>query len=124
MHRAFLFAKLFSRTSLSIAVIGFFSSCGTLEHNRLPIRVACVGDSITYGYGIKDRERDSYPAQLGALLGSKWDVRNFGVNGATALKKGTRPYSGLQAYQDALAFEPDIVVIKLGTNDTNAKSWP
>ena len=88
------------------------------------IRVACIGDSITYGYGINDREHNSYPAQLGALLGNKWEVKNFGVNGATALKKGTRPYSDLEAYRNALAYKPNVVVIKLGTNDTNAKSWP
>jgi acyl-CoA thioesterase I len=88
------------------------------------IRVACIGDSITYGFGIKDRERNSYPAQLGALLGQKWEVRNFGVNGATALIKGTRPYVDQPAYREALAFKPHVVVIKLGTNDTNAKSWP
>jgi len=88
------------------------------------IRVACIGDSITYDFGIKDRGRDSYPAQLGALLGWKWEVRNFGVNGATALKHGTRPYIDQPAYREALAFEPHFVVIKLGTNDTNPKSWP
>src|SRR5262245_2052499 len=68
------------------------------------IRVACVGDSITYGFGIKDRDHNSYPAQLGALLGQKWEVRNFGVNGATALTKGTRPYVDQPAYREALAF--------------------
>ncbi|MDQ3813038.1 MAG: hypothetical protein M3347_03705, partial [Armatimonadota bacterium] len=46
-------------------------------------RVASVGDSITYGSGIQDREHNSYPAQLGAMLGEKWEVRNFGVSGAT-----------------------------------------
>ena len=89
-----------------------------------PIRVACVGDSITYGYGIKNREHDCYPAQLAAMLGPKWEVRNFGVNGATALRKGTRPYLDQPAWHEAVDFKPDVVVIKLGTNDTNKKSWP
>ena len=47
------------------------------------IRVACVGDSITFGSGIRDRQTNSYPAQLGRLLGEKWEARNFGVSGAT-----------------------------------------
>lgn len=112
------------------AAISIFSSCGTPGEQplrpsdyRAPIRVACVGDSITYGYGIKDREHDSYPAQLNALLGKKWDVRNFGVNGATVFKEGSRPYTLQQAYRDALAFQPDVVILKLGTNDTAQKNW-
>lgn len=88
-----------------------------------PVRVACVGDSITYGSGIKDRNRNSYPAQMGTLLGSQWEVRNFGVSGATLLKQGDRPYWIQQAYQDALSFRPDVVVIKLGTNDSKPGNW-
>ncbi len=87
-------------------------------------RVACVGDSITYGYKVNDRKQNCYPAKLAKRLGPTVEVRNFGVNGATALKRGTRPYSEQEAYQDALAFKPQFVVIMLGTNDTNEKSWP
>jgi len=87
------------------------------------IRVACVGDSITFGAGIKDREHKSYPAQLGQMLGEKWDVRNFGVSGATLLKQGDKPYWKQKAFQEALAFKPDVVIIKLGTNDTKPQNW-
>lgn len=62
------------------------------ECYRQTIRVACVGDSITYGSGIKVRSGDSYPAQLATMLGDKWQVRNFGVGGATMLKSGDKPY--------------------------------
>lgn len=34
-----------------------------------PVRVACVGDSITQGVGTAHPEKESYPAQLQALLG-------------------------------------------------------
>lgn len=95
-----------------------FSSCNN-NHKK----IACVGDSITYGDAIENRSRNSYPAQLQKLLGKDWKVKNFGVNGATLLNKGDRPYQQEDAYKDALKFEPDIVVIKLGTNDTKANNW-
>lgn len=87
-----------------------------------PIRVACVGDSITYGYGIKNREQQSYPAQLQKLLGDQWVVGNFGKNGATVLKKGHAPYWKAKQYQAALKFDPDIVIVKLGTNDSRPEN--
>src|SRR5437762_6914248 len=86
-------------------------------------KVACVGDSITFGARIDDREHKSYPAQLSRLLGDGWDVRNFGVSGATMLKKGDKPYDKQKAYQQALDFKPDIVVIMLGTNDSKPQNW-
>jgi len=88
-----------------------------------PIRVACVGDSITFGAGIKDRKTQAYPAQLGRRLGKAWDVRNFGVSGATLLKQGDKPYWKLKAFEQALAFRPHVVIIKLGTNDTKPQNW-
>src|SRR4030042_4576218 len=88
-----------------------------------PIRLACIGDSITFGYGIPDRDTNSYPAQLAVMLGSRWDVRNFGVSGATLLKKGDRPYWNQGVFKKALEFNPHVVVIKLGTNDSKPMNW-
>ncbi len=88
-----------------------------------PIRIACVGDSITFGATIKNRTQHCYPAELGGLLGKKYEVRNFGVNGATLLKRGDRPYWKLPAFKAATDFAPTIVIIKLGTNDTKPKNW-
>ncbi|MDY0357639.1 MAG: GDSL-type esterase/lipase family protein [Sedimentisphaerales bacterium] len=88
--------------------------------------VACVGDSITYGSGISDRLRDGYPAQLERMLKEfdpAWEVENFGVSGATLLSKGDRPYIRESAYQSARASNPDIVIIKLGTNDSKPQNW-
>ncbi len=86
-----------------------------------PIRVACVGDSITYGLNIDDREHQCYPAQLGKLLGNNWEVRNFGVTGTTALKEPKYVYCSSywksEAFTAATAYRPDVVVLKLGTND-------
>ena len=85
------------------------------------IKVACVGDSITQGAGAKSGQ--SYPSQLQALLGDGYKVGNFGVSGRTLLKKGDFPYWKEKKYQDALAMEPAIVVIMLGTNDTKPQNW-
>ena len=86
-------------------------------------RIACVGDSITFGASVKDRVQNCYPAVLGRMLGKEYTVRNYGVNGATLLKKGDRPYWKLKAFKDATAFGPNIVIIKLGTNDTKPQNW-
>src|SRR5208282_1861310 len=77
------------------------------------IRLACVGDSITYGAGVKHRDHNSYPVQLGKLLGDKWEVKNFGHSGATMVKKGDLPYDKTNEYKHALEFKPDVVVIFL-----------
>jgi lysophospholipase L1-like esterase len=88
------------------------------------IKVACVGNSITAGAGITDPQTNSYPAQLQALLGDKYQVSNFGVSGTTLLKKGNSPYWATAKYKQALASNPDIVFIKLGTNDSKAINRP
>jgi lysophospholipase L1-like esterase len=88
-----------------------------------PTRVACVGDSITFGHGIKDREHDAYPGVLSTMLGQKYDVRNFGVSGTTTMMGTDMPYMNEQAYKDALEFNPQIVTIKLGTNDSKPFNW-
>ncbi|MGB2863426.1 MAG: SGNH/GDSL hydrolase family protein [Sedimentisphaerales bacterium] len=95
----------------------------SVENYRETIRAACIGDSITYGASIRNRTKDCYPVQLGRMLGDEWQVRNFGVSGATLLKKGDLPYWNQQAFKDALAYNPNIVIIKLGTNDTKPQNW-
>ena len=87
------------------------------------IRVACVGDSITYGAGIKDRKNMNYPKQLGKLLGKEYEVRNFGNSGSTMLKNGDKPYWKQKEFKAALEYAPNIVIIKLGTNDTKPQNW-
>lgn len=87
------------------------------------IRVACVGNSITYGAGISNREKNSYPAQLQYYLGGDYEVRNFGSNGATVQLDGDYPYVSTGVYNESKNFLPDIVLIKLGTNDTKPQNW-
>ena len=89
-----------------------------------PVRVACVGNSITYGTGIADREHFSYPVQLQQMLGNGYVVGNFGKPGATLLNKGHRPYVEQPEFKEALRFKGDIAVIHLGINDTDPRNWP
>ena len=87
------------------------------------IRVACIGNSITDGYCVDMRTAYGYPAQLQKKLGKDYWVKNFGVSARTMLNKGDFPYMNEMAWQDALAFKPDVVVIKLGTNDSKPENW-
>jgi lysophospholipase L1-like esterase len=87
------------------------------------IRVACVGDSITYGARILNREAKCYPAQLGVMLGTNYAVKNFGVNGATLLKHGDIPFWKTRAFKSAQDFKPEIAVINLGANDAAVYNW-
>ena len=87
------------------------------------IRVACIGNSITDGYGIDMRVKYGYPAQLQNILGDGYRVKNFGVSSRTMLNKGDYPYMNELAWKDALAFKPDVVIIKLGTNDSKPENW-
>jgi len=88
--------------------------------------VACVGDSITYGSGISNRDYNSYPAQLDRILqkfDNQWQVQNFGVSGATLLRNADKPYVQQSAYNQVLAANPDAIIIKLGTNDSKPHNW-
>jgi lysophospholipase L1-like esterase len=96
-------------------------SLSTYAQNKI-IKVACIGNSITYGALLNDRDKDSYPMVLNRLLGERYEVQNFGVSGATMTFKGNLPYIKELRFREALAYNPDIVVIKLGTNDGKAEN--
>lgn len=87
------------------------------------VRVACIGNSITDGLGIDMSDTYAYPAVLQRQMGKGYNVKNFGVSARTLLNAGDHPYMKEQAWRDALAFNPDIVVVKLGTNDAKDYNW-
>lgn len=81
------------------------------------IKIACIGDSITQGVGAKNRKTQTYPAQLQQKLGAGYEVKNCGTSGIQM-----RNYLG--RWKDKItAFGPDIVTIKLGTNDTKNRKF-
>jgi len=92
------------------------------EKNR-KIKVACVGDSITYGTMVLNRKRNSYPSQLGQMLGHRYQVENFGINGYTMLKSAEKSYWKTKEFLESIRFVPDIVLIMLGTNDSKEFNW-
>lgn len=87
------------------------------------IKVACVGDSVTYGHGISGWKENNYPAQLQELLGEEYHVANFGSSGACVNPDGDQPYISRDVYQDSLDYEADILVFMLGTNDSKPENW-
>jgi lysophospholipase L1-like esterase len=87
------------------------------------IRVSCVGNSITEGFGLDIPYYDAYPPQLGVLLGAGYDVNNYGVTGRTMLRQSGISYWDENQYTQAKDFNPNIVIIKLGTNDANISFW-
>jgi lysophospholipase L1-like esterase len=107
---------------LALAVLAR-SSAAEAPALQTRIRVACIGASVTFGDGIDRREKNCYPAQLQTLLGAGYEVRNYGVNGCTMMKKGDLPFWNQKAWQETLAFNPDLVVIDLGGNDSKSQNW-
>ena len=92
-----------------------------LQHKR---RIACVGDSLTYGYGLMGAFRKySFPAILQKLLGSEYQVMNFGFCDRTLRDGADRPYRREKLYTASLSSDPEIVVLMLGTNDAKPHNW-
>ena len=93
------------------------------KYNGEEIKVACIGDSVTYGYGIEGWKKNNYPAVLGRLLGEEYHVANFGISGSTVQDTGDQPYTATKAYKNSLEYEADILVFMLGSNDSKPENW-
>lgn len=87
-------------------------------------KIACAGDSITYGYGLKNPENESYPSILNKKLGNAFKVKNFGHSGATALKNSDLPYWNVSEFRKLKKYQPDIIILLLGSNDAKNYNWP
>lgn len=116
LYRALKMKKTFFYLLLTLLTL-----CASAQKHT---KVACVGNSITYGYTLPQRETQAYPAQLQQMLGDNYQVGNFGKSGATLLNHGHRPYMQQEEYRNAIDFAGDIVVIHLGVNDTDPRDWP
>ena len=108
MNLHLLFASLAAALSLGTAA------------QAVPTKVACVGDSITFGSGLQPGDA-RYPQVLGTLMGPDFDVRGFGNPGKTA---GDYPgqvgrwYGSTKEHKQSLEFKADVYICNLGINDT------
>ncbi len=93
------------------------------EYTEGQIKVACVGDSVTYGHSIKNWPENNYPALLGKYLGENYNVSSFGVSGSTVQKDGDQPYNKTKAYKWSYDYEADIIIFMMGSNDSKPENW-
>lgn len=76
-----------------------------------PTRIACFGDSLTQGYGLRPDE--ALPAVLERLLredGIRVTCLNFGISGDTS-------GDGVDRINEVLSAKPDAALIEFGAND-------
>lgn len=100
-----------------LILLMFLASCS------LQKKIACVGDSITEGYGLKNPSKTAYPAVLDSLMGENYSVFNCGRSAATLQKGGDLPYWDCKEFTEVFTLNPDIIVVMLGTNDTKKHNW-
>ncbi|WP_316817408.1 GDSL-type esterase/lipase family protein [Pedobacter nyackensis] len=105
---------------LTVFLIVFIQIVATAQS----VKIACIGNSVTFGAGLAHPGTESYPSVLQKLMGTGYEVKNFGLSGATLLKKGHRPYSKTKEFAEAMNFRPDIAIVHLGLNDTDPRNWP
>lgn len=87
------------------------------------IKVGCVGDSNTYGAEATDRSKYAWPVQIRSMLGEKYETQNFGVNGALMMDHLNDAWKNKTAYSQNKSYDPDVIVIALGTNDSKDGYW-
>ena len=115
--------RFFNRMVMIGGLVALLLGVGAAKNAAAaPIRISCVGDSITQGI-VPNPQKNAWPVVLGRILGRGYQSINCGHSGATMLKKGDLPYWKQPEYKKAIAFHPNIVVIMLGTNDTKPWNW-
>jgi lysophospholipase L1-like esterase len=95
-----------------------------LQLQAVQVRIACIGDSITEQGSVSNPSVESYPAKLQRLFGTNdYTVHNYGISARTLLKKGDYPYWNENYFKPSHDWQPDIVIIQLGTNDSKPYNW-
>lgn len=102
---------------------GMSGMSNTTDAEDGQIKVACVGDSTTYGHGISCWPKNNYPTVLQNLLGDNYHVNNYGVSSFAVQEDADRSYRTLPHYQESLAYDADYVVFMMGSNDSKPENW-
>ncbi len=123
MMFALVFAVLIGGGFAYLYFNGMSGMSNTTDASEGQIKVACVGDSITYGHGIKNWPKNNYPVLLQKLLGNQYHVNSYGVSGRAVQDNSDQPYRALPHYQESVAYEADIIVFMMGSNDTKPENW-
>ncbi len=96
------------------ASAAILAATACVSANNAPIRITCVGNSITEG---------GYPAILEDLLGDAYVVVNCGKNSTAVARDCDEPYCQTEEFQNVFTSSPDHITIMLGTNDTRPPMW-
>lgn len=102
---------------------GISGMSNTTDAKDGQIKVACVGDSTTYGHGIQNWPKNNYPSVLQNLLGDQYHVNNYGVSSFAVQTDADRSYRSLPHYQESLDYHADYVVFMMGSNDSKPENW-
>lgn len=102
---------------------GFTDLRTQTQYKENQTKIACVGDSVTYGYSISNRSKYNYPKVLGNMLSDEYCVYNFGVSGCTVQDTSDQPYRETKYYEQSKNCDADIVIFMLGSNDSKDKNW-
>jgi len=102
---------------------GISGMSNTSEPKEGQIKIACAGDSTTYGHGISGWPKNNYPTVLQNLLGDAYHVNNYGVSSFAVQESADRSYRTLPHYQESLAYDADYVVFMMGSNDSKPINW-
>mmetsp|Transcript_123547 Transcript_123547/g.214281 ORF Transcript_123547/g.214281 Transcript_123547/m.214281 type:complete len:372 (-) Transcript_123547:307-1422(-) len=90
--------------------------------SKQPLRIACVGDSLTFHH----RHGSAYPVHLQQYMSElhpNASVFGFGKASSTAMVNTDRPYTKTSAWPLVLEWEPHIVVMLFGINDSKKRNW-
>jgi lysophospholipase L1-like esterase len=100
----------------TIGPIGFRGPTPAVPKPEGTTRVLCLGGSTTYGDGLEDGE--TFPEQLQARGGGRFEAVNCGVPGYTTAE------SLMDLCLKGLDLEPDVIVVHHGVNDYRPRTFP